>query len=197
MGIYTQSIVGKINESLDKSPYSIRQFSQKVGISETTIHKILKGKQSITIETIESIANALEVPIISFFEDIKIDDLQTVQLKERIYEQQRTIDLYSNLIDNTAETLKIIWFLSQFVKGIEIPQNILENQDNSIKFISEFNKYTKVKQDEWVRSANKNLEEMEEKEREKQKELIRVRVWQIPIISKLFAPFARLLGWDK
>ena len=67
--LQTKNVVENIAKILENSPYSIRQFSQKVGISETTIHKILKGKQDVKVETLESFAKALDVPLGSFFNE--------------------------------------------------------------------------------------------------------------------------------
>jgi len=188
MDILDYQIEKKVKEETRLNGMTFKELSIKIGMTEAGLYSSLK-KNTIKFETLAKIAEILNIPITKLFNDIHGEALEINKEKTEL---KTTIDLYSNLIDNTAEILKNIWFLSQFIKGMEIPQNILENQENSVKFISDFNKYAKEKQDNWIEAANETLEEMAKEEKEKQKEWIKVYVWQIPKISKLFERFKNL-----
>jgi transcriptional regulator with XRE-family HTH domain len=177
----------KINDLRKDRNYSWQDISDKLGISLAGVQKII-ASNSTKIETLEKIAEFFEVPVRYFFEDIEINDLNTGQFKERITELQRTIDLYSGLIDNTSETFKTIWLLSQFIPGFEMPDNLRENHENPIKFVSDFNNYVKDKSDKWIEAINKDIKESQR---------IKEEIKKKPKINRFLTPFARLLGLDK
>lgn len=59
-------------------------LAQKIGVAVITIGQYERGKREPSLETLQSIADALDVPVKSFFSDEDLDDLkrytfQTVQ----------------------------------------------------------------------------------------------------------------------
>jgi len=63
MDSYTQNVAENIAKTIEDKHISVRQLSQEIGMTETTVHKIIKGKQDIKISTLKQISKVLDVSI--------------------------------------------------------------------------------------------------------------------------------------
>lgn len=52
-------------------------LAQKIGVAVITIGQYERGKREPSFDTLQSIADALDVPVKSFFSDEELDDLKT------------------------------------------------------------------------------------------------------------------------
>lgn len=157
----------KINDLRKEKNYTWNDLSEKLGISLAGVQKII-ASNSTKIETLEKIADFFQVPVRYFFEDIQKDELNTEGFKSEINrlidenkKLQHLSDLYSGLIENTSETFGIIFLVSQFTDNYKIPDSVLVNHDNPIKFVSDFNKIVKESADKWTEEINKEFNKVE------------------------------------
>ena len=44
-----------------------KELAEKLGVAETTVNRYESGEQNLTIETLQKVANALEVDMTTFF----------------------------------------------------------------------------------------------------------------------------------
>jgi transcriptional regulator with XRE-family HTH domain len=65
----------RLKKAIKDKRYSIREVSEKIGMSEVGFHQSIKNN-TLKIETLEKIANVLEMPISYFFEpkDEEVED---------------------------------------------------------------------------------------------------------------------------
>lgn len=84
----------KIKQLLREKNISIRDFAKDIGITEQALQLLIR-KNSTKIETLELIAQKLNVSITIFFEDVPSND-QVLSVTDRllsiIESQQRTIE---------------------------------------------------------------------------------------------------------
>lgn len=59
----------KLDLAMASKTYSVKELSQKCGVSQVTITRITKGVQKARPETVGKIAKALEVPVTDIIED--------------------------------------------------------------------------------------------------------------------------------
>ena len=65
----------RLKEILKDRGESITAFALKVGITQANMSNIVNGKSSPTLDTLESIASALNVPITELFEKENTGDI--------------------------------------------------------------------------------------------------------------------------
>ena len=63
---------------LDNKKITIREFAEKIGVSEPGIHNMFRT-HDMKVSTLQKIADYFDVPIINFFDDIDTKN-QTVDL---------------------------------------------------------------------------------------------------------------------
>lgn len=61
----------KVREIRQKKGFSQEALALKAGVHRTYIGMIERGEKNITLENIEKISNALDVPLSKLFENIK------------------------------------------------------------------------------------------------------------------------------
>ena len=71
-----KKITEKINKLFKESNLTKKEFGRQVGVSEVTAHSILNGRQSIKVETLEKIADVLDVKMSYFFSESDISDIE-------------------------------------------------------------------------------------------------------------------------
>lgn len=160
-------ICHRIEQLRKDNNLSQSELSDKIGISIATYTNLIRSCD-FRISHLKKTGQALGVPLTYFFGDSKNEDLQTEEqkkeinrLRDEIDKLQQLTDLYSGLIDSTAESFRIIFMLSQFMGDLKIAESVLANNDNSIKFIGDFNEYVKNTSDKWVENINKSFGEAE------------------------------------
>ena len=58
----------RLKELLKSNNYSVKSMAEKIGMSEQGLHASIRN-DSLTVSNLEKIANALGVPVCSFFEE--------------------------------------------------------------------------------------------------------------------------------
>lgn len=107
----------KIKEIRSKKGLSTYQLSNLTGISQSAISKLENDKRKIDVETLQKIADALEVPIDEFFKDEDMD----------INEPLHNINKIAK--ENKIETL------AAHFEGENFTQDDLEDIEEFIKFV--------------------------------------------------------------
>jgi len=69
LNVMTISKIHKIKVLLKEKKLTYEQFAVKIGTTRQTINNIFNGRSKIDIDTIEVIANVLNVPVSYFFEE--------------------------------------------------------------------------------------------------------------------------------
>jgi transcriptional regulator with XRE-family HTH domain len=107
--MYENQLEGIIKELAKEKRYSIRQLCKKIEISETGLYKTLKNN-TLKVETLQKIADVLEVPITYFFERSAAGLLYQVEQVKNLENQLKiatqTIDDYRFLL-GMLKALKI------------------------------------------------------------------------------------------
>lgn len=70
---------GRIRELRNEKGYSMMKIRELTGLSKSTISEIENDKSSPTAETLQKIANALEVTVDVFFKDDEVLDQQNIE----------------------------------------------------------------------------------------------------------------------
>lgn len=70
---------GRIRELRKAKGYSMMKIRELTGLSKSTISEIENDKSSPTAETLQKIANALEVTVDVFFKDDEVLDEQNIE----------------------------------------------------------------------------------------------------------------------
>ena len=80
-----QKIIGtKIRNERKKSGLTLEKFAKKLGISAITLQRIETGKSSPSVVLLSEIANAVDKPIFSFFEETTKPFIQIKRKNQRI-----------------------------------------------------------------------------------------------------------------
>lgn len=88
-----------IKQLLKERNISIRDFSKELGITEQGLQKLIR-ENSTKVETLELIAQKLNVSISVFFDDFSCDKKsEKERLLSIIESQQRTIEKQASTID--------------------------------------------------------------------------------------------------
>jgi transcriptional regulator with XRE-family HTH domain len=79
-----------------------QELSGLTGISRTHISNIEQGKKKITLESVDIICNALQMPVVNLFEEEKISDLGKIgdKIKDLSIDDQNIILLLIDMIVN-------------------------------------------------------------------------------------------------
>lgn len=80
---------------------SLRELSIAIGISEQGLHKLIK-ENSTKVDTLDSIAKVLNVPISVFFQENSAEP--PISKDSLIESQQRTIETLSRTIENLTKS---------------------------------------------------------------------------------------------
>jgi transcriptional regulator with XRE-family HTH domain len=71
-----QELLGaRIRICIEKAGYrTVEEFAFAFGIGKSTLSEVLTGKKSPTVSTLARWANALEIPLVEFFRDERLND---------------------------------------------------------------------------------------------------------------------------
>lgn len=93
----------RINEVLEEKGMSVAELGRRVGVSRASMHNTI-SKDNPTIETLQSIAKALEVPITSLFKSEESEDLSAlIDRKNKLYRATTQEELENLVIDFSLE----------------------------------------------------------------------------------------------
>jgi hypothetical protein len=82
-------------------------------------------------------------------------------LKEEKDKLRQLVDLYSGLIDNTAESFRILYVISKLWPDYPVPNSLMNNNDVSIKLVSDWNEYISSSMENILKKANANRSDFE------------------------------------
>lgn len=83
-------------------------LANEIGVSKVTISNLINNKTSPSLETLEKIADALEVPMWELFssrEDISSDELTALIECKGVFYKATTISELENIISNIKASL--------------------------------------------------------------------------------------------
>ncbi len=133
----------EIKELLKKKNITIVSLSEKTGLSTVGIGNILREKTSPTVETLEKIANALDVPMSYFFVEnenktTSTDEALNAQLNESVGDIITSSRLILNALqilkNNVTEPNQIINVFNKFILSYDL---LLIAYNNERKYIIE------------------------------------------------------------
>lgn len=137
----------KITELTENKRLSIPQLAQKIGMSKRGLYMGIK-ENSLRIDTLEKIAEALEVPVTVFFDVDRITQLENIatdtrKLKEEIENTERIKELQDSIKDKKSiinltfsHVLTALNLYKEFVNEVKPNYNELSDQDRN--FIESF-----------------------------------------------------------
>ena len=73
---------------------SVNALADRAGLSQSFVREIEKGNKNPTVESIELLCHALELPVVEFFSDLSMQSLlndEVVQTVYRLSAEQRTL----------------------------------------------------------------------------------------------------------
>lgn len=154
--------------------YGITQthLGKMIGVSPQQISKILKGRENLTLGTIEKIEDALQIELISTvnFEKeqiqeasetiIKLDHSHREEHPKGVFEKVEKIDsneikFYGGTIEYGYSTV----YCSYPMMGINENQDVIENSNRMLRVITNWNNIAKEKRNLFVASIPLNSEE--------------------------------------
>ena len=97
-------IESKIKELSKKQGLSIRQLCQKIDITENGLSKTFKNN-SLKVETLQKVANILQVDIRDFFGGVGVNSLELENKYDKLKEEQSKKNLIILLLLSSLDTL--------------------------------------------------------------------------------------------
>jgi transcriptional regulator with XRE-family HTH domain len=120
-----------IKEGCKNKKLTIRQFAERIGMSDTNLYKCFK-RNSIETKHLEKIAEVLQVPIGLFFE--QQGSLPTVTANGPLLNMQQVQNSGNITLNALSECEKKIEVL---LKEIEFKDKLLEGKDTIIQLLKE------------------------------------------------------------
>ena len=158
----------KIKELADIHRISIPQLAEKVGMTKRGLYACIENN-SLKVETLEKIAEVLQVSISTFFtESIKSEESSTLEKRVKELEDQvavlmRDIGMKDDMIAMQKEILRTNRFTMNMQTAILILLREAINIGNFVnaKFILETNMFMKLEGDEDEMNVAKFIEKMQ------------------------------------
>jgi len=118
---YINDLIIRIEQLLKKNNFTIAELARKTGLSRLGLDNLLSGKGNPTLETLEKIASALDIPMSFFFED-NVADKHEYNIKHLLY----YIDFIEKFYGIDGVKLR-----DEFTKRVALPQ---DDPDFNIKY---------------------------------------------------------------
>lgn len=90
----------RLKEILKDRGESITAFASKVGITQANMSNIANGKSSPTLDTLERIASALNIPITELFEESNTGNIIGFVKVGNIVHEVKSVEDVKSLADN-------------------------------------------------------------------------------------------------